>query len=67
MKELIEVFRMTEIPSKIRANIIIKLGTAINFEYASNITEPIVFELVTQLDPENKILLDESFLRRAKL
>ena len=65
MKELIEVFRMTEISPDTRAKLIIKIGTAINHQYASNITEPIVFELVTMLDPQNEILKDKNFLRLA--
>lgn len=56
MRELIEVFKMEEIPSKIRANIIVQLGDIINNKYASNVTEPIVFELVSLLDKENTIL-----------
>lgn len=58
MKELIEVFRMTEVSPQVRASIIIKLGALINREHASNITEPIVYELVKQLDPNNKVLKD---------
>jgi len=42
MKILIEVFRMTEVSSKVRANIIVKLGNAINHEYSMNLTEPLV-------------------------
>ena len=61
MKDLIEVFRMTEIDSKVRARIIIKLGSAINHEYASNITEPLVFELVSILDSENPILKEDHY------
>lgn len=62
MKELIDVFRMNEIDPKTRARIIIKLGKAINYEYASNFTECIVFELVSILDPDNEILKDERYL-----
>lgn len=61
MKELIDVFRMNEIDPKTRARIIIKLGKAINYEYASNLTEGIVFELVSILDPDNEILKDEHY------
>ena len=63
MKELIEVFRMTEVPVPVRVRIIIQLGFAINAEYAMNITEPIVYELVKQLDPEN-IEVETSFYKR---
>lgn len=61
MKDLIEVFNMEQIPATKRAAIIIKLGTAINYQYAANVTEPIVFELVSLLDPENPILKEKSY------
>lgn len=58
---LVEVFRMTEIKSSTRAAIIIKLGRAINASMAMNITEPIVYELVMILDPENSIIKSEHY------
>jgi hypothetical protein len=54
MKELIEVFRMSELKVETRIKIIMKLGKAINHEHGMNITEPLVYELVKALDPENK-------------
>lgn len=54
---------MTELDPKTRARVIIKLGHAINYQYSSNMSEPIVFELVSILDPENPILKDENYLR----
>jgi len=63
MKSLIDVFRMDEIDPKTRAKIIIRLGAAINDQYMRNITEPLVYELVSILDPENTILKDENYLR----
>ena len=54
MNELIAVFRMNEVSIDVRCRIIIKLGHAINAQYAMNITEPLVYELVKQLDPGNK-------------
>jgi len=63
MKELIDVFRMTEISVKTRCRIIIKLGEAINHEHAYNLTEPIVYELVKQLDPDNKEVETEHYKR----
>jgi hypothetical protein len=59
MTELIEVFRMEEIKPHTRAEVIIKLGRAINNQMGMNITEPIVAELVKILDPDNKILQKE--------
>lgn len=61
MKELIDVFRMDELSAKTRVKVIIKLGAAINYQYASNITEPLVFELVSMLDSTDPILQDERF------
>lgn len=63
MKSLIEVFRMTEVSNKVRANIIVKLGRAINDQYAMNITTPLVAELVYQLDAEHEIFKDEMYLK----
>lgn len=63
MKSLIEVFRMTEVSNKVRANIIVELGRAINHEYGMNITEPLVAELVYQLDAEHEIFKKEMYLK----
>lgn len=62
MKELIEVFRMNEISPKVRAGIIIRLGQAINNQHGMNLTEALVYELVSILEPENKILKDRYFI-----
>lgn len=51
MKELIDVFRMNEISVETRCKIIVQLGRAINNQHCMNITEPLVYELVKQLDP----------------
>lgn len=61
MNNLIEVFRMIEIEPKVRAKVIIKLGALINYKYASNVTEPLVYELVKILDPENDILKKDHY------
>ena len=53
MHELIEVFRMNEVSIATRCKIIIKLGRTINDEHGMNITEPLVYELVKLLDPDN--------------
>jgi hypothetical protein len=66
MKDLIEVFRMNEISIKARCRIIIELGNAINHEYGTNITEPLVYELVKQLDNDNKDVETEHYLRYLK-
>lgn len=55
MNALIEVFRMSEVSAKTRAEIIIKLGMLINQTYSSNITEPLVLELVNLLVPDHEI------------
>jgi len=61
MEDIIAVFRMTEINPAARIRIIKRLGELINFKYASNVTEPLVYELVQQLDPSDPILTDENF------
>ena len=61
MKDLIEVFRMVEISEKLRAKIIIKMGNLINHQYSDNITEGVVYELVSILDPENEILEQDRY------
>jgi len=66
MDSIIAVFRMNEINPKTRASVIIKLGRAINDQFGMNITEPLVYELVKQLDPENPILTDEHYFRLAQ-
>ena len=63
MKSLIEVFRMKEVSDKVKANIIVKLGIAINDQYAMNITQPLVAELVYQLDAEHEIFKNEMYLK----
>ena len=62
MKELIEVFRMSEVSAATRCRIIIRLGEAINYQHEANITEALVYELVKQLDPENKEVENEHYL-----
>lgn len=54
---------MTEIAPKTRAKIIIQLGSCINGQFASNVTEGLVYELVKTLDPDNLILKSEHYLR----
>jgi len=63
MNNLIEVFRMEELPKKVRAKVIIKLGRGINNQLGMNATEEIVYELVKILEPENPILSDEHYLK----
>lgn len=54
MQALIEVFRMVEVTPQTRVRIIIQLGKAINMEHGMKVTEPLVYELVKQLDPNNE-------------
>jgi hypothetical protein len=58
---LIEIFRMNEVSVQTRIKLIKKLGNAINNEYAMNITEPLVYELILALDPENEIKNDPGY------
>lgn len=60
MKSIIDVFRMNEVKPETRAKVIIKLGRAINHQYAMNITNELVYELVSILDPNNEILKDNT-------
>ncbi len=66
MKELIEVFIMNEVSVGVRCKIIIKLGNAINAEHGMNITESLVYELVKQLDPDNKDVETKQYTRDLK-
>ena len=61
MESLIQIFRMNEIDSKTRIKILKQLGHAINFQHGMNITEPLVYELVIALDPNNQILNDKHY------
>ena len=63
MKEIIDVFNMDNISIEVRCNIIIQLGICINAKYSYNLTEPLVYELVKQLDPNNYILTDKHYLK----
>lgn len=67
MKSLIEVFRMEEISNKAKANIIVKLGNAINAQYGMNITEPLVAELVYQIDSEHEIFKNKMYSKHIEL
>ena len=61
MESLIEVFRMNEISIQTRIKIIKELGKAINHSMSANCTEPLVYELVLALDPENPIKDDKYY------
>jgi hypothetical protein len=65
MRDLIDVFRMSELPTKTRADLIVKIGEFINGKYGMNISEPVVFELVSILEPQHPILSSPHYLRRA--
>ena len=58
MESIIQIFRMSELSVETRIKIIKKLGIAINNQLGSNITEPLVVELVLALDPESSIMDD---------
>lgn len=66
MEALIEVFRMVEVTPQTRVRIIIQLGKAINMEHGMNVTEPLVYELVKQLDPDNEEIKNEYYTRHLK-
>lgn len=58
MKELLDIYRMTEISVEVRCRLIIQVGQLINHQYASNVTEPLVHELLMLLDPQHFLLKD---------
>jgi hypothetical protein len=66
MKELIDIFRMTEISIPTRIKIIIQLGVAINDTHGMNITEGLVYELVKALDPFNQQVENEHYKKHIK-
>lgn len=66
MQALIEVFRMVEVTPQTRVRIIIQLGKAINMEHGMNVTQPLVYELVKQLDPDNEEIRNEYYTRHLK-
>lgn len=63
MDSIIQVFRMTELSVETRIKIIKRLGQAINYQFASNVTEPLVYELVLSLNPNDPIKDDEHYKR----
>ena len=62
MDAIIQIFRMEEVPKALRIRIIKKLGRAINDQYGSNITEPLVYELVLALNPDDPIRTDPHYV-----
>jgi hypothetical protein len=54
MKELIEVFRMSELSCETRIKVIKILGKALNYEHAANWTDDIVDELVDILQKQKQ-------------
>ena len=66
MQSIIEVFRMSEISPKVRCDILAKLGDSINMQYGMNITEPLVLELIRQLDPTHEVCNNPHYLLSAK-
>ena len=61
MESLIQVFRMEEISWITKIRILKQLGISINHQYGSNITEPLVYELVLALNPNDEIKNDEHY------
>lgn len=63
MNDLIALFNMDKVEPNIRANLIVQLGNLLNAQYSSNLTEPLVYELVSKLNPHHKILKDDRYVR----
>lgn len=54
MNDLITVFKMIELSPETRIRVIEKLGELINYQYGSNVSEPIVAELIHLLKIESE-------------
>lgn len=61
MNVFIEIFNMQNISDEVKCRLLIKMGRLINHQYAANITEYIVYELVMLLDPDHEIKDDPHF------
>lgn len=63
MSDLITVFKMIELSPETRIRVIEKLGELINYQYGSNVSEPIVAELIhlLKIESEDKKLEDQSY------
>ena len=63
MNDLITVFKMIELSPETRIRVIEKLGELINYQYGSNVSEPIVAELIhlLKIKSEDKKLEDQSY------
>ena len=62
---IMDVFNMENVSAETRARLIIKLGRAINDEMGMNLTEELVYELVSLIDPTNEILENEHYKKFA--
>ena len=54
MSDLITVFKMEEVSVETRIRLIQKIGNAINYQYAANVTDDLVDELVAILNERRK-------------
>lgn len=61
MEDLITIFKADALSIETRIRIIKQLGGVINHKYGSNVTEPLVVELVLALDPDNQIIDDKHY------
>lgn len=55
MRDLIEIFKMTEITVDARIRLLKKMVNIVNMQYGSNVAEPIVEELVQALERQKRI------------
>ena len=65
MKELLDVYKMSEVSVQTRVSLIIKIGKFLNDQYGMNISEPLVYELVELLDPAHEILSNSHYKKMA--
>jgi hypothetical protein len=66
MRDLVEIYRMTELSVEVRCRLIVKVGQLVNYQYGANVTEPIVHELLALLDSSHPLLKEEVFCKLAK-
>ena len=58
---LFEIYKYNEISVISRINLLKSFGKAINDTLGMNVTEPIIYELVKNLDANNKLLNDSHY------
>lgn len=63
VRTLFDIYKENSLSFDTRISLLKSLGRAINDHYAMNLTEPIVYELVRALDPDNSLLNDPNYFK----